>query len=59
MTGLHVTGDFKRLYWTTGTVVPTGDGLHPAHKAEKFDLPYFAKGTKGCFFVFLRTSFVG
>jgi len=30
-----------------GTVVPTSAGLLPARMAEEFDLPYFAKATKG------------
>ena len=55
----NVTGDVKRLYWTTGAVVPTAAGLRPAHVTEELYVPYFAKATKGCFFVFLRTSFVG
>ena len=38
MTGLHVTGDFKRLYWTTGTVVPTSGGLRTTRMAKKFNL---------------------
>jgi len=53
-------GDFKRFYWTTGpttsrgrycegqvTVVPAGDGLRPTRLTEEFDLPSFAKATKG------------
>ena len=72
MTGLHGTGDFEGFYWTTGpttsrgrycegqvTVVPTGDGLRPTRMTEELYLPYSAKAMKGCFFVFLRTSFVG
>ena len=35
-----------------GTVVPTSAGLRPTSMAEEFDLPYFAKATKGCFFKF-------
>jgi hypothetical protein len=38
MERLIKTGDFKRLYWTTGTVVPTGSGLRPALMAEEFDM---------------------
>ncbi len=72
MEGFDKAGDLKRLNWTTGhttsrgqyyegqgTVVPTGAGLRSARVAEEFDLPYFAKAMKGCFFVFLRTTFVG
>ena len=46
MTGLHGTGDFKRFYWTTGTVVPTCAGLGPMLVAEKLNLSYFAKAPR-------------
>ena len=38
MEGPEKTGYFKRLYWTTGTVIPTGSGLRPALMAEEFDM---------------------
>ena len=42
-----IEGNLQRLYWTTVTVVPTGDGLRPTRMAEKLNLPYFAKATQG------------
>ena len=37
----------KNLHRTTETVVPTSAGLCPTSMAKKFNLPYFAKATKG------------
>ena len=44
-----ITGNLKRLYWTTGTIVPTGAGLRPALVPEKF---YVQTGTEAEAFAF-------
>ena len=65
MEGFDITGGFKfsigrpgllraadAALRRPGTVVPTSAGLRPTRMAKKFNLPYFAKATKGCFFKF-------
>ena len=47
MEGPRITGNFKISIGRPETVVPTGAGLRTKRMAEEFDLPYFAKATKG------------